>query len=75
MPDSAYVTDLSIDKEHLRVSGVSTNTAALVPALEKSGQFTDAAFFDAITKVEGGAGDRFHIEMSPVVPHAGAAPP
>ncbi|HEX4767194.1 MAG TPA: PilN domain-containing protein [Lichenihabitans sp.] len=71
LPDSAYLTDLSIGTDGVRVSGISRAVPALVPALETAGRFKDVAFAAATTRVEGGSGDRFHLEMKP----AGLVPP
>ena len=71
LPDSAYLTDLSIGADGVRVSGISRAVPALVPALETAGRFKDVAFAAATTRVEGGSGDRFHLEMKP----AGLAQP
>ncbi len=71
LPDSAYLTELSIGDDGVRISGISRVVPALVPALETAGRFKDVAFAAATTRVEGGSGDRFHLEMKP----AGLAPP
>lgn len=63
LPDSAHLTDFDLQSDTLTVSGVSTDMELLVPALESSGRFADVAFGAATTKVEAGAGDRFHLEM------------
>jgi general secretion pathway protein L len=68
LPDDSYLTEFTLEPGKLRISGVSTNTPRLVPALESSGRFADAAFFEATTRVEAGTGDRFHIEMRLVEP-------
>ena len=63
LPDSAYLTDLHLEKDRLTLSGIATDTARLVPALETSGRFADVAFGAATTRLDAGEGDRFHLEM------------
>jgi general secretion pathway protein L len=70
LPDSTYLTELSLDAGRLRITGVSANAAELVPLLEGSGYFTNAAFYAPTTRLTGGATDRFSIEaiVAPPVP-------
>jgi Tfp pilus assembly protein PilN len=63
LPDTSYLTRLSIDGDRADISGIAANPTELVPVLEKSGQFSDVAFSDAITKSESGIGNRFSLEM------------
>lgn len=70
VPDSAHLTTLSIDKDHLVITGVSTDPSGLVPALETSGAFADVAFGAATTRVEAGGGDRFSLEMRALPPRS-----
>ncbi len=73
LPDNTYLTDLSLDGEHLRITGVSANAADLVPILEGSGHFKNATFYAPTTRLAGGATDRFSIEAT-VVPQSQGAP-
>jgi general secretion pathway protein L len=75
LPDSAYLTGLVIDKDQLTLSGISTDTAHLVPPLETSGRFADVAFSAATTRLETGPGDRFHLAMRAKAPPVEAASP
>ena len=69
LPDNTYLTDLSMDGEHLRITGVSANAAELVPLLEGSRHFKNATFYAPTTRLAGGATDRFSIEAT-VVPQS-----
>lgn len=75
LPDTAHLTALSIDGDHVTVAGVSTQPSGLVPALETSGAFAEVAFGSATTPAEGGAGDRFSLEMKAMPPRADHAEP
>lgn len=63
LPDSSYVTDLTVALDRVRIAGVSSNAPELVPTLETSGHFAGATFFAATTRMESGAGDRFNIDV------------
>lgn len=81
LPDTAHLTALSVEGDRVTVTGLTTDPSGLVPALETSGAFADVAFGSATTPAEGGAGDRFGLEMRILPPrsdHAAgpaAAPP
>jgi general secretion pathway protein L len=62
LPDNTYLTDLSLEAGRLRLTGVSANAAELVPLLEGSGHFKNAAFYAPTTRIVGGTTDRFSIE-------------
>jgi general secretion pathway protein L len=64
LPDNTYLTDLSLDAGHLRITGVSTNAAGVVPLLEGSGRFRNAVFYAPTTRLPSGGGDRFSIETT-----------
>ena len=63
LPDTCYLTRLSIDGDRANIAGVSINPPELVPVLEKTGRFSDVSFSDAITRSETGAGNHFGLEM------------
>jgi len=67
LPNTTYLTDLSLDAGHLRISGISANAAELVPLLEGSGYFKNATFYAPTTRMAGRAADHFSIEAT-VVP-------
>lgn len=62
LPDDTYLTDLHLDGERLRISGVSGQVAELVPLLERSGLFRNASFYAPTTRMVGTSTDRFSIE-------------
>jgi general secretion pathway protein L len=62
LPENTYLTDLSLEAGHLRLTGVSAIAAELVPLLEGSGHFKNAAFYAPTTRIAGGTSDRFSIE-------------
>jgi general secretion pathway protein L len=62
LPDDTYLTDLSVDGERLRITGVSGQAAELVPLLERAGHFRNAAFYAPTTRMSGRSSDRFSIE-------------
>ena len=64
LPDGTYLTDLSMEAGRLRITGVSANAAELVPIIEGSGQFRNAAFYAPTTRQSDGATDRFSIEAT-----------
>lgn len=68
LPNDTYLTDLSLEAAHLRITGVSANAAELVPLLEGSGYFRNAAFYAPTTRLAGGTTDRFSIEATVVSP-------
>jgi len=63
LPDQAHLPTLRIEKDRLRISGISSETSGLVPALEQSRRFVDVKFAGATTRMEGGSADRFYLEM------------
>ena len=63
VPDSAHLTALSIDKDGVSISGLSTDPSALVPALESSGHFAGVTPSAATTRTEAGDADRFSLVM------------
>jgi len=66
LPDNTYLTDLSLEAGHLRITGISANAAELVPLLEGSGHFKNATFYAPTTRLPGGTTDRFSIEATMV---------
>jgi general secretion pathway protein L len=67
LPQDTYLTDLSLEAGRLRMSGVSANAAELVPLLEGSGRYKNAAFYAPTTRLAGAMTDRFSIEATLVL--------
>jgi general secretion pathway protein L len=68
LPENTYLTDLTLEAGRLRLTGVSANAAGLVPLLEGSGHFKNAAFYAPTTRLPDGATDRFSIEATLLTP-------
>jgi len=62
LPDQTYVTELRVEGNKLRLTGVTGNAPALIELIEQSGRFTRATFFAPTTRSSSDTGDRFHIE-------------
>ncbi|MGJ4942121.1 PilN domain-containing protein [Bradyrhizobium sp. HKCCYLS1011] len=68
LPDSAYLTELTIDGATVRIAGIAQDAPALIAPLEQSGQFKDVHFYAPTTRSADGARFVFHIEAR-VEPH------
>jgi general secretion pathway protein L len=69
LPDSAYLTELTLQNSTLRIAGLTTDAPPLIGSLEHSGSLTDVHFFAPTTREPDGKHFRFHIEGR-VEPHA-----
>jgi general secretion pathway protein L len=63
LPDQVYLSDLSFETGHIRITGIARDIAGLIPLIERSGRFAEVAFFAPTTRLPNQAGDRFFIEM------------
>lgn len=68
LPDHTYVTEMRIEANKLRLSGVTNDAPGLIRLIEQSRQFTSATFFAPTTRGPSDSGDRFNIQaqMEPV---------
>ncbi len=62
LPETAYLTDLSIEGPLLRIIGLTSDAPALIAPLEASGHLTEVRFFAPTTRNPEGTHFRFHIE-------------
>lgn len=69
LPDTAYLTELSLQNTTLRIVGLTSDAPSLIAPLEHSGSLTNVHFFAPTTRESDGKHFRFHIESS-VEPHA-----
>lgn len=68
LPDSAYVTEIRLEKEIIRIVGLADDAPALLAPLERSGHMTDVRFFAPTARGPDGKLFRFSIEAR-VQPH------
>jgi general secretion pathway protein L len=68
LPGSAYVTEIRLEKENLRIMGLADNAPGLLAPLERSGHLTDVHFFAPTARGPDGKLFRFSIEAR-VEPH------
>jgi general secretion pathway protein L len=62
LPDHTYVTELRIEGDKLRLTGVTRDAPSLIGLIEQSQHFTSATFFAPTTRAPSDSGDRFNIE-------------
>jgi general secretion pathway protein L len=72
LPDSTYLTELSLENAMLRIIGFTEDAPSLIAPLEQSGQFTDVRFFAPTTRSPDTNKYNFHIEAQ-VVPRMNIA--
>lgn len=70
LPDHTYLTELRIEGNKVRLSGVTRDAPSLIGLIEQSRRLTSATFFAPTTRAPGEPGERFHIEAQtqPVSP-------
>jgi general secretion pathway protein L len=62
LPDDTYLTELRIDSDKLRMTGITRDAPDLIRLIEQSHHFNEATFFEPITHALSEPGDRFSIE-------------
>jgi general secretion pathway protein L len=62
LPDSTYLTELRIDSDKVRLTGITHDAPDLIRLIEQSHHFSKATFFAPITHSPSEPGDRFSIE-------------
>jgi general secretion pathway protein L len=62
LPDSAYVSEIRLEKENLRIMGLAGDAPALLAPLERSDHLTDVHFFAPTARGPDGKLFRFSIE-------------
>lgn len=62
LPESAYVTEIRLEKENLRITGLAEDAPGLLAPLEKSRHMTDVRFFAPMARGPDGKRFRFSIE-------------
>lgn len=63
LPDTTWLTELNMTGPEVTFSGYSKDAASLIPTLNSSGAFRDAAFTSQVARVPGQTGERFTIRM------------
>ena len=61
-PDNTYVTELRIEGNKVRVSGITHDAPELIRLIEQTKHFSQAAFFAPITRSPSDTGEHFNIE-------------
>ena len=62
LPDNTYVTEMRIESDTLRLTGITHDAPALIRLMEESHHFTHTTFFAPTTRGPSDPGDRFNIE-------------
>jgi len=62
LPDQTYVTELQVEGNKLRLTGITQDAPSLIGLMEQSGHFTRATFFAPTTRSPSETGERFHVE-------------
>jgi general secretion pathway protein L len=65
-PDGSWLTDLSIDRGILTISGFAQSAAGLIGPLEESALFSEPSFTSPIVRVPGQTGEHFEMRLKVV---------
>lgn len=70
LPDDTYVTELRVEDNKVRLTGITRDAPLLIGLIEHSDHFAKATFFAPTTRSSADPGERFHIEavVRPVKP-------
>jgi general secretion pathway protein L len=63
IPDETFLTDFTLDKQKIRISGFSTSAASLIAVVDASPLFANPKFTAAVVKVPGRNGEQFNMEL------------
>ncbi len=61
LPDTTWLTELNMSGSEVTFSGYSKDAASLIPTLNSSGVFRDAAFTSQVARVPGQTGELYEI--------------
>jgi general secretion pathway protein L len=62
LPDQTHVTELQLEGNKVRLTGITRDAPSLIGLIEQSNRFTRATFFAPTTRSTSNSGDLFHIE-------------
>ena len=62
LPDNTYLTELHVEGNKMRISGMTRDAASLIGLIEQSGRFTRATFFAPTTRSPSSSVENFHLE-------------
>ena len=68
LPDSAWLTELKIEKAEIIISGFAQSSAVLLEAIEKAPAFEKVAFASSVMKAPGESSERFTIRAALAAP-------
>lgn len=69
LPDTTYLTNVSVRQGKVKITGFSTNAAELIALVESSKVFANPKFVSAVVKVPDRKGEQFDLEAE--LEHAG----